>query len=109
MQVKKYDEVRQVYTLKPKVKEDLDLAKTPSLGDVEAKHDEISDQITIEFRAVQEGKQISGFLTVPLTDKILNMRDMIPVPKANSFCIMYKGEIVKGDDTFLKRLIPQGS
>lgn len=52
MQVKKYDEVRQVYTLKPKVKEDLDLAKTPSLGDVEAKHDEISDQITIEFRAV---------------------------------------------------------
>jgi hypothetical protein len=52
MQVKKYDEARRVYTLKPRVKEGLELSVTPSLGDVEAKHDEISDQITIEFRAV---------------------------------------------------------
>jgi len=22
---------------------------------------------------------------------------------------MYKGEVIKGDDTFLKRLVPQGS
>jgi hypothetical protein len=37
------------------------------------------------------------------------MREIIPVPKANSFSVMYKGEILKGDDTFLKRLVPQGS
>ena len=56
MLVKKYDEARQVYILKPKTKDDLELSKTISLGDIEAKHDEISDQITIEFRAVTEEK-----------------------------------------------------
>ena len=106
MQVKKYDETRQVYILKPKTKDDLELSKTLSVGDVEAKHDEISDQITIEFRAVKENKQISGFLTVPLTDKILNMREIIPVQKPNSMNLIYKGELVKGDDTYVKRLIP---
>ena len=56
MLVKKYDEARQVYILKPKTKDDLELSKTISLGDIEAKHDEISDQITIEFRAITEEK-----------------------------------------------------
>jgi len=44
-----------------------------------------------------------------LTDKILNIRDMIPIPNANSFNLIFKGEIIKGDDTFAKRLIPQDS
>ena len=39
MQVKKYDEVRQLYLLKPKIKEDHELSKVPSIGDVEASHD----------------------------------------------------------------------
>ena len=56
MVVKKYDEARQVYILKPKTKDDLELSKTISFGDIEAKHDEISDQITIEFRAITEEK-----------------------------------------------------
>jgi hypothetical protein len=77
-----------------------------SVGDVEARHDEISDQITIEFRAVSESKQISGFLTIPLNEKINNMRDMIPLDKAKSMSIIFKGETIKADDTFLKKLIP---
>ena len=108
MQVKKYDETRHLYLLKPKLKDELDvsLSKVHSQGDVEARHDEISDQITIEFRALQEGKQISGYLTLPLNDKINNMRDMIPLSKAKSMSIMYKGETIKSDDTFLKKMIP---
>jgi hypothetical protein len=73
---------------------------------VEARHDEISDQITIEFRAVSENKQISGFLTMPLNDKINKMRDMIPIDNAKSMFIIFKGETIKPDDTFLKKLIP---
>ena len=77
-----------------------------SVGDVEARHDDISDQITIEFRAISEDKQMSGFLTIPLNEKINNMRDMIPINKAKSMSIIYKGDFIKPDDTFLKKLIP---
>jgi hypothetical protein len=34
------------------------------------------------------------------------MREMIPIEKAKSMVVIYNGEIVKGDDTFLKKLIP---
>ena len=48
MIVKKFDEKRNVYILQPKIKEDKEqLAKGQSAGDVEASHDEISEQITI--------------------------------------------------------------
>ena len=77
-----------------------------SVGDVEARHEEISDQITVEFRAISENKQISGFLTIPLNEKINNMRDMIPINKAKSMSIIYKGEFIKPDETFLKKMIP---
>jgi hypothetical protein len=110
MIVKKYDEKRNVYILKPKIMEDYEeLAKGQSVGDVEASHDEISEQITIEFRAIFENNQISGFLTLPLANKILNICDMITQNKGVKLNIFFKGEIIDCDDTFFKRLIPQGS
>ena len=41
MEVKKYDESRLVYILKPKTKDTLELSKKISFGDIEAKDDEI--------------------------------------------------------------------
>jgi hypothetical protein len=80
-----------------------------SADDVEASHDEISEQITIEFRAINEKNQISGFLTLPIADKILKICDMISLNKGVKFNAFFNGEIIDCDDTFFKRLIPQGS
>ena len=109
MQVKKYDEARKLYVLKPKPKETPEgLKKELSTGDVEAAHDEVAEQITVEFRVLTDQRQLSGFLTVNINDKIMAMRDLLTIPKANSLNILYKGELVKADETFLKRQILKG-
>jgi hypothetical protein len=108
MQVKKYDEPRKLYILKPKLKDGQELTQTFSAGDIEASHEELSEQITVEFRALSDQRQLSGFLTVNINDKIMLMRDLLTIPKANSMNVLYKGEIVKSDETFFKRQILNG-
>jgi GH24 family phage-related lysozyme (muramidase) len=84
----------------------LDTGKPIKQGDV-ITQDTADRWLKIEVDQLQA--KLQKVITVPLTDKILNIRDMIPIPNANSFNLIFKGEIIKGDDTFAKRLIPQNS
>jgi hypothetical protein len=56
MQIKKYDETRKVYVCKPKLGEEGEAEddKSKDKEDIEASHEELSDQIVINIRILTE-------------------------------------------------------
>ena len=62
MQIKKYDEARKIYICKPKLGEEgaSEEEKKKETEDIEAPHDELSEQILINIRILTEDAQTTG-------------------------------------------------
>jgi hypothetical protein len=104
--IKKYDEPRQTYICKIKQSEEKE-KDMKDLGDIEAKHDELQDNIIINARCLSEQLQSIGMLSVSINDTISSIKNFFP-SKGGALSVIFRGEIVNSDDTFAKRMVKQG-
>jgi hypothetical protein len=103
LQVKKFDEARQIYTLKVKQQEEGE-KQAKEQEEVEAKHEELSDSIIVNARILIEEKQIVARLQVNINDFLGNLKDFYTF-KGGAFNVIYNGDVVKKEDTYLKKLV----
>lgn len=115
MQIKKYDEVKKIYLCKPKDdnvalsgiigKKKQETAAAAGGGDVELRQEELSDQISVRVRLITEESQMSAVLQVGIHDKITSLKDYFSVKGCGALNTIFKGEIIKTDETFFKRMV----
>lgn len=107
LQVKKFDEVKQTYVCKVKQQEDGEKI-TKEQEEVEVKHEELSDTIIVNARILTEEKQVVARLQVNINDIMANLKDYYEI-KGGAFTVIYNGEPVKKEDTYLRRLVKSNS
>ena len=106
VQIKRYDEQKKTYLCKPKLGEGGDDEKAQE--DIEATQDELTDRIMVNIRILTEETTLSGNLQVGIHDKIANLSEYYSGKNKNSLVPIYKGELLKGDETFLKKFVKSG-
>jgi hypothetical protein len=66
---------------------------------------EMSDSIIVNARVLTDEKQLVAKLQVGINELIGNIKDYFNV-KGAAFNVIYKGDLVKKEDTYLKKLVP---
>ncbi|CDW91259.1 UNKNOWN [Stylonychia lemnae] len=110
VQIKKVDEARKMYVCRPKQEKQNEGENTRIKDDqdIEVPFDEISEQIQINLRIITEDQTCVGQVYVGINDKIKTLKDFLNSKSASLLNIVFKDEIIKNDDTFLKRHIRSG-
>ena len=62
----------------------------------------------MRVRVLTEAQQFSGEVQVGITEKIVNLKDYLPISVAGSLSVLHKSTVIKGDETFAKRNILAG-
>ena len=105
LQIKKFDEGKKVYLCR--AKEEKTGAEESGNADVEMRHEDVSDQINVRVRVITEEKQMSAQIQVGINEKIVGLKEYFKI-KGGALNTIYKGELVKGEDTYFKRMIKSG-
>jgi hypothetical protein len=72
---------------------------------VEVSVAEVSDQFSVTVRIIKDREQMSGEIQVGINDKIVNIKEMIPMGSGGNLQVMYKGTLMKGEDTYFKKRV----
>lgn len=71
MHIKKYDEARKIYTCRIKGED--------KAGDIEATVEEVTDSFSVNVRVLTEQNQLSGAIQVGINEKIVNLKEYLPI------------------------------
>lgn len=105
MIIKKYDEEKKVYLCKLKnIDDDKEKDKKNDAQEIEVNPDDLSEHLVINTRIITENKQAFGQIQVGINDFIDNLKNFFKDQLGN-LNVIYKGEVVKKEDTYAKRQI----
>eukprot|EP00347_Sterkiella_histriomuscorum_P000151 403376975 len=108
VQIKKYDEVRKIYICRPKRQDKNKNEQQANDKDMELQQTDLSEQITVNLRILTDEQTCSGQIQVGINDKIKNLKEYHSGKGQGNLTPIYKNELIKGEDTFIKRLVQSG-
>eukprot|EP00347_Sterkiella_histriomuscorum_P020840 403336264 len=110
VQIKKYDETKKIYICKPKRqdKNKNEKEQQPDDKDLELFQADLSEQITVNLRILTDELTCSGQIQVGINDKIKNLKEYHNGKGKDNLTPIYKNELIKGEDTYAKRLVQSG-